>query len=119
MQRTIIKKLNNNVKKLGKTLNIFTYLESLKILMLRIEAGGHLALECLWILDSFPGVYKGVPPPPTRHGSCRSSQESVFRLNCVFLAVVAKIGTQQPELFYTNTFNFSLKLLFNKMIKIK
>ena len=94
MQRTIIKKLNNNVQKLGKTLNIFTYLESLKILMLRIEAGGHLALECLWILDSFPGIYKGVPPPPRRHGSCRSSQESVFRLNCVFLAVVAKIGTQ-------------------------
>ena len=31
--------------------------------MLRIEAGGHLALECLWILDSFPGVYKGVPGP--------------------------------------------------------
>ena len=63
MQRTIIKKLNNNVQKLGKTLNIFTYLESLKILMLRIEAGGHLALECLWILDSFRVFIREYPLP--------------------------------------------------------
>ena len=45
--------MNGYDQKLGKILNIFTYFESLKILILRNEVGGHLAPECLWILDKF------------------------------------------------------------------
>ena len=45
MRRIIIKNVNNDAQKLGKILNIFTYLESLKSLnlILRTEVSGYLA----------------------------------------------------------------------------
>ena len=60
MLRTIIKNVDNYVQKLGKILNIFTNLESLKTLILRTEVSGHLAPECLWILHSFDVFREGV-----------------------------------------------------------
>ena len=52
--------MNGYVQKLGKILNIFTYFESLKILILRSEVGGLLAPECLGILDRFDVFREGV-----------------------------------------------------------
>ena len=52
--------MNAYVQILGEILNIFTYFESLKMLILRIEVGGHLAPECLWILDRFDVFREGV-----------------------------------------------------------
>ena len=50
MRKTIITKCECLCTKIGEKFNVFTYFESL-ILILLIEAGGHLAPECLWMLD--------------------------------------------------------------------
>ena len=52
MRKTIIRKSECLCTEIGEKFNVFTYLESL-ILILLIEMGGHLAPECLWILDRF------------------------------------------------------------------
>lgn len=51
MRKPITRKCEWLCTNIGGNINISTYFESLKILILRIEVGGHLALECLWILD--------------------------------------------------------------------
>ena len=54
--------MNNYVQNLGKILNIFIYFESQKILFLRIEVGGHLAPESLWILDDLISLGRVLRP---------------------------------------------------------